>query len=1288
MLLTKVSLYFSNHNHINYSLKTISTGSLHILALQHYLPSHDENGEFHIPYPATSEVYVFNRYGQHVATKDLASAKTRYSFLYSKNTSFGKLSTVTDSSGNKIQFLRDYSNIVSSIENTQDHKSELKISGIGLLAKLAEKGKSEIELDYDSASGLLMSRSGGGETYIYRYDEFGRVTGMVMPSGEVVEIGSQLSGDVGLAVKVRSSIQSLFAQVPADSSEMLVRGGINGLSIQRNAELTEARMNPNNTMQVSIPNGVVVEASAIARHPLLEAALPVEAEMLPMWSHQSITMGDGLVNQMSSVYTLVGDVRNPQQTLNREIWVNQSRCFGVEFDQFTSRETFYDKDRSPIMSVSFDPSGLPQSYSPANGAFALNISYDRFNRVDGWNWGPAELKYTYDRHGLLSEITSPQDGIISYVYNDWNLISQIGLASQRKFAIEYDTNGGLRHVTLPSGTKHSFSMQSSIGFIRATYTPPGSTKPYLQHFSYSGALLQTVFPGDGTHIVYRYNPAGRLSEIVHGDGRSEFAYNAVTGMPSTVAHFEKELEYRWDFEYSAGLLTEERIDYTAKTGLSNAKFTYEYDTNFRVVAVQGRIGGQNLPAQTFIYSRRTGRPVQIGEFKVERSRKRNQTQVSDSMASFVRTVDGRFLETQLSVNIHRMEVFRMEFAHDVHGRVSQTRTYTRNVGVNTYTNVKNYTWDCDGQLIGVEAQEPWGFRYDDNGNMLSLTYRGNTIPMEYNAMDRIVKFGEGQYKYEQRGLVAQNAREERFHYNTKGLLVKATKRGRFDVRYFYDHLNRLTTRKDNFGNVTQFFYNNQDRVHEVSQIYSPRDGKLMSLTYDDRGHLIFAQVYRHKYYIATDQCGTPIMIFNQYGEGIREIMRSPYGHIVYDSNPYLYLPIDFCGGLLDQVTTLVHMPNGKVYDPLIGQWMSPNWENVVDRVATPTKLHLYRFNGNDPVNIGHDRNFPASYAEWMKLMGFSIRNLMPQIETPLWEQQTIWGGEMLPSIISQQSKRDEYDIPATTVESGFLAHLSRRRLTDFEQLSSPPKSSLKSDVLASGLPKIGSASDPPFGKGIVVSRTKSGQAIVSSVPAANAIYKDVYTSVFNRSSLLPFTFVVHNSQQDSFFFVKEESWRASEDRQQLKRLQGQVNTTFHEIARENGSGGNSYLDVKIHGAHAVINLRYGTTVEKERQRLMHHARLQAVRKAWHREKEALRADLTTTTEWSQPEQDEILKQGYVNLYEGEYIHDVSVYPELAEDPYNVRFVKKKTNQIRRRRRRAENPLTISVQRKRTIGAST
>jgi len=58
-----------------------------------------------------------------------------------------------------------------------------------------------------------------------------------------------------------------------------------------------------------------------------------------------------------------------------------------------------------------------------------------------------------------------------------------------------------------------------------------------------------------------------------------------------------------------------------------------------------------------------------------------------------------------------------------YSRICQTRTYTRNVGVNTYTNVKNYMWDSDGQLSGVEAQGQWGFRNDTNRNLLSLTYK-------------------------------------------------------------------------------------------------------------------------------------------------------------------------------------------------------------------------------------------------------------------------------------------------------------------------------------------------------------------------------------------------------------------------------------------------------------------------------------------------------------------------------------------------------------------------------------
>lgn len=58
-----------------------------------------------------------------------------------------------------------------------------------------------------------------------------------------------------------------------------------------------------------------------------------------------------------------------------------------------------------------------------------------------------------------------------------------------------------------------------------------------------------------------------------------------------------------------------------------------------------------------------------------------------------------------------------------YSRIISTQSFTQNVGVNSLTTSKNYTWDVDGQLLSVDAQESWQFKYDQDGNMLSLTYR-------------------------------------------------------------------------------------------------------------------------------------------------------------------------------------------------------------------------------------------------------------------------------------------------------------------------------------------------------------------------------------------------------------------------------------------------------------------------------------------------------------------------------------------------------------------------------------
>ena len=59
-------------------------------------------------YPQSQESYQFNRYGQHVSTRSLATDSFLYNFTYNVNSYYGKLMRVNDSAGNTLSLRRDY----------------------------------------------------------------------------------------------------------------------------------------------------------------------------------------------------------------------------------------------------------------------------------------------------------------------------------------------------------------------------------------------------------------------------------------------------------------------------------------------------------------------------------------------------------------------------------------------------------------------------------------------------------------------------------------------------------------------------------------------------------------------------------------------------------------------------------------------------------------------------------------------------------------------------------------------------------------------------------------------------------------------------------------------------------------------------------------------------------------------------------------------------------------------------------------------------------------------------
>lgn len=141
------------------------------------------NGDYEILSTSTNEIYVFNKYGQHIQTKSSLNKNVIYSFSYNVNNSFGKLSSVTESENNKkLNLLRDPHGQVKMIESNLNNnlKINLAYNKLRLLSEVNLNNGNLIKFDYHRNTGLLKNRldklsNNMERSVIYDYDEFGRL---------------------------------------------------------------------------------------------------------------------------------------------------------------------------------------------------------------------------------------------------------------------------------------------------------------------------------------------------------------------------------------------------------------------------------------------------------------------------------------------------------------------------------------------------------------------------------------------------------------------------------------------------------------------------------------------------------------------------------------------------------------------------------------------------------------------------------------------------------------------------------------------------------------------------------------------------------------------------------------------------------------------------------------------------------------------------------------------------------------------------------------------------------
>lgn len=157
--------------------------NLIILSAVPSIPWPDENLLFSMTSPGSNELYIFNKYGQHVFTKNAITNQVLYTFVYDVDTSFGKLSSVTDVTGSRVSFLRDSSRNLASVETSAGLKCRVSVNAQAFLETFVDPENLTSRFFYESATGLMTTRrDSSGFNLFYKYDPNGRLVGVIADS--------------------------------------------------------------------------------------------------------------------------------------------------------------------------------------------------------------------------------------------------------------------------------------------------------------------------------------------------------------------------------------------------------------------------------------------------------------------------------------------------------------------------------------------------------------------------------------------------------------------------------------------------------------------------------------------------------------------------------------------------------------------------------------------------------------------------------------------------------------------------------------------------------------------------------------------------------------------------------------------------------------------------------------------------------------------------------------------------------------------------------------------------
>ncbi|CAC5364631.1 unnamed protein product [Mytilus coruscus] len=440
-----------------------------------------------------------------------------------------------------------------------------------------------------------------------------------------------------------------------------------------------------------------------------------------------------------------------------------------------------------------------------------------------------------------------------------------------------------------------------------------------------------------------------------------------------------------------------------------------------------------------------------------------------------------------------------------------------------------------------------------------------------------------------------------------------------DYQYVYDINGNVVDILLDGQSTWRYRYDNNGNINKISERETYR-----ILEYDVGDRLKKSGPYQYKY----DKDGFFIqrhnqqITFNSNGQFIGISQRSTFRRMyIYDTQGRLIMEDNNFGGILQffymniekpllithsynhttsELSQHLYLPNGK----LIG--MERN--NIFYYVATDpmgSPLVIFNKDGGIVKKMSYDplgKLIPvqdSTITNWLLMLGYDVRSLAPDIS---------YSGEIRP----KEKQNQHVLLPMSSAfECTFL-----RDMDSLITMTNVPKSKVSPlqesrDLEPAPLPFI-------FGNGVMLSY-HDGKAVVTLSDDTPMWARQLALVLVNSSQIANIDLNTVGIKSDVVLF------------------ENNINVTVHRNKhvdfRQNP---NPETDIRLRGKHSVINIRYGTTIDKERKRLLKHAKERAVTHAWAREKWILQNNLKSKHQWTEEEKQSILNFGFARGYEGHF----------------------------------------------------